>query len=93
MKFSVVTANGYVVEEEVAAPIATRGRDFLIQRESGTGVWAAVNDEHGGGCPLNITHCAVDDDFSKRLGVLGLGHALFPSGCSGGAACSSHSKG
>jgi hypothetical protein len=57
---------------------------MVVQRESGTGVGAALNDEHGGGGPFDVRRCALGDDFSRRLVVVRLGHVLFLCECSGG---------
>ena len=85
-KFGVAAADGHVVEQDVAARIAACGCDRLMQRESETGVGAALYDEHGGGGPFDFRHCALGDDFSRRLVIVGLGHVLFLFHCSGGAA-------
>lgn len=65
-EFSVVPAHGHVFQEDIAARIAARCRDSVIQRESETGVGAAVDDEHGG-IPSDVSHGA----FGRSLETSG----------------------
>jgi hypothetical protein len=87
-EFGVAAADGNVVEEDVAAGMAACGCDRLIQGESGTGVGAALNNEHRRvvGKVGADTRDGVRDDFLRHVVVVRVGHLLFLVDCSRGVA-------